>query len=67
MKMRTKTLLATLLAAALVSGCNQRVEVPASPCDLLGKTDDPKQQAELKERCGHGGPEFKPTPKTRQF
>lgn len=67
MNLRSITLLFTMVTAALVSACNQRVEVAATPCDQLGKTTDPKQQEELKEKCGHGGPEFKPTPKTREF
>lgn len=67
MNLKRKTMLLTVMTAALASGCNQPVEVTTTPCDQLGKTTDPKLQAELKEKCGHGGPEFKPTPKTRTF
>lgn len=70
MNLKSKALLVVVMTAALVSGCNQRVEVaptPSTSCEQMGKTNDPKLEAELKEKCGHGGPEFKPTPKTREF
>lgn len=49
------------VAAALLGGCHQRVEVATTPCDELGKTTDPKLQAELEKKCGRGGPAFKPS------
>jgi entry exclusion lipoprotein TrbK len=51
-----------VLAVALIGGCYRRVEVATTPCDALGKTTDPATKADLEKRCGHGGPEFKPTP-----
>jgi entry exclusion lipoprotein TrbK len=66
--MKLKINIAFILAVAVVAGgCNQNTEVSATSCEQLGKTSDPKLEAELKEKCGHGGPEFKPTPKTREF
>lgn len=59
-----------MVAAAtlgLSTGCYQREENSTTPCDQLGKTNDPAVQADLEKRCGHGGPAFKPTPKTRAY
>jgi entry exclusion lipoprotein TrbK len=67
MNLKSKALFVTVVTALLVNGCHQRVEVASTPCDELGKTTDPKVQAELEEKCGRGGPAFKPTPKTREF
>lgn len=67
MDLKSKTVLVTVVAATLISGCNRPVEVTTTPCDQLGRTTDPKLQAELKEKCGHGGPDFKPTPKTKVY
>jgi entry exclusion lipoprotein TrbK len=60
MKIKLRVLLVAV-AVAVLSGCYQRVEVSASPCDNLGKTSDPKLQAELEKNCGRGGPAFKPS------
>jgi entry exclusion lipoprotein TrbK len=53
--------LAITVAAAFLGGCNQKVEVAATDCEQMGKTNDPKLEAELKEKCGRGGPAFKPS------
>ena len=37
------------------------------PCERQGKTADPETEAALKEKCGNGGPAFKPTPHTRTY
>jgi hypothetical protein len=52
-----------ILAPVILGACTPRVEVTTTPCDELGKTNDPAIQADLEKRCGHGGPKFKPTPK----
>jgi entry exclusion lipoprotein TrbK len=66
--MNIKAFTLTVLATAfLVSGCNQRAEVANTGCEQMGKTSDAKLESELKEKCGRGGAEFKPTPKTRTF
>lgn len=58
MNINTNVLIAAM-AAVLLGGCYQRVEVATTPCDQLGKTTDPKLEAELKDKCGRGGPAFK--------
>lgn len=60
MNIKSKLLVAAV-AAALLSGCYQKVEVATTPCDELGKTTDPKLQAELEKKCGRGGPAYKPS------
>ncbi|PWF55361.1 entry exclusion lipoprotein TrbK [Massilia glaciei] len=60
MKTECKGLIVAV-AAALLAGCYQRVDVATSPCDELGKTSDAKLQAELEKKCGRGGPAFKPS------
>ena len=67
MNTNSVTVLVMLIAAVLLHGCNRPVEVTTRPCDQLGRTTDPKLEAELKDKCGHGGPAFKPTPKTRTY
>lgn len=62
-----KNALFLILAVALVSGCDKPVEVTTTPCDQLGKTTDPELKEKLKKQCGHGGAEFKPTPKTKTY
>jgi entry exclusion lipoprotein TrbK len=54
-------ILVAAVAAALLGGCYQKVEVATTPCDELGKTTDPKLQAELEKKCGRGGPDYKPS------
>lgn len=60
MKIKAKILIA-VAAATLLGGCYQKVEVATTPCDELGKTTDPKLQAELEKKCGRGGPAYKPS------
>lgn len=64
---KSTVLLVAFMTPTFLSGCYQRVEVSSTPCDELGKTTDPAVKADLEKRCGHGGPEFKPTPKTRTY
>lgn len=54
-------ILVVAVAAVLLGGCYQKVEVATTPCDELGKTTDPKLQAELEKKCGRGGPAYKPS------
>ncbi len=60
MKIKAQILIA-VAAATLLGGCYQKVEVATTPCDELGKTTDPKLQAELEKKCGRGGPAYKPS------
>lgn len=67
MNFKCRTLIVAAVTLGLSSGCYQREEDTSTPCDQLGKTSDPAVQADLEKRCGHGGPAFKPTPKTRAY
>ena len=60
MKIKAQILIA-VAAATLLGGCYQKVEVATTPCDELGKTTDPKLQAEWEKKCGRGGPAYKPS------
>ena len=62
MNLKNIVLLVAVMTATFLGGCYQRVEVASKPCDELGKTTDPAIKADLEKRCGHGGPNFKPTP-----
>ncbi|MES3021682.1 MAG: entry exclusion lipoprotein TrbK [Pseudomonadota bacterium] len=62
MSMNIRKVCVTLVATALLCGCEQRIEIARTPCDELGKVTDQVAKADLEKRCGHGGPTFKPTP-----
>jgi len=67
MNSRRLALIIAAVTLGLSSGCYQRIDDTSTSCDQLGKTTDPAVQADLEKRCGHGGPAFKPTPKTRTY
>lgn len=60
----TKGLTLVIAAIAITnSGCGNRDSSAETQCSDLRKITDPAALAALKEKCGRGGPEFKPTPK----
>lgn len=54
---------AASLMAILASCSKEQSASAALTCVDLDKVTDPVQKSALQEKCGRGGPKFKPSPK----